>query len=134
MPPNVAAAVAIALEKLPADRFDTAKSFAEALRNPAFTAPVASARTVGAAGPALGRFVLPALMAVSVLTIALAAWGWSRPGRSTPVARHPTTLGASGALDGIMFAIEAALSPDGSSLVFRSPLTGPGQLYVKRRD
>ena len=32
------------------------------------------------------------------------------------------------------FLAAAALSPDGSSLVFRNPLTGPGQLYVKRRD
>jgi serine/threonine-protein kinase len=134
VPPHVAAAVAMALEKLPADRFDSAKVFAEALRNPAFTVPVATARTVGAAGLASRRVALPALMAVSLLTIALVAWGWSRPSRTTSVARYPTTLGASGALDGITFGVEAALSPDGSSLVFRSPLTGPGQLYIKRRD
>jgi serine/threonine-protein kinase len=30
--------------------------------------------------------------------------------------------------------VETALSPDGSSLVFRDPLSGPGQLYVKRRE
>ena len=36
MPPNVAAAVAKALEKLPADRFESAKAFAEALTNPGF--------------------------------------------------------------------------------------------------
>ena len=134
VPPHVAAAVAMALEKLPADRFDSAKAFAEALRNPAFTAPIATTRTVGAAGLASRRVVMPALMAVSLLTIALVAWGWSRPSRTTSVARYATTLGASGALDGITFGVEAALSPDGSSLVFRSPLTGPGQLYIKRRD
>src|SRR4029079_701533 len=38
VPTNVAAAVAQALEKLPADRFDTAAEFAEALRHPHFTA------------------------------------------------------------------------------------------------
>ena len=37
VPPNVAAAVAKALEKLPADRFENAKSFADALANPSFT-------------------------------------------------------------------------------------------------
>jgi len=37
VPPNLAAAVAKALEKLPADRFATAKEFAEALANPANT-------------------------------------------------------------------------------------------------
>ena len=36
VPPNVAAAVAKALEKLPADRFASAKAFDEALRNVAF--------------------------------------------------------------------------------------------------
>ena len=134
VPPHVAAAVATALEKLPADRFDSAKAFSDALHNPAFSSPVASATTVGAAGLASRRRAVPALMGVTLLTIALAAWGWIRPSRPSPVTRHPTTLGAPGALDGITFAVEAALSPDGASLVFRSPLTGPGQLYIKRRD
>jgi Tol biopolymer transport system component len=134
VPPHVAAAVAMALEKLPADRFDSAKAFAEALHNPAFTSPVATAKTVGGAGLASRRVALPALMALTLLTIALAARDWIRPSRPSPVARYPTTLGAPGALDGITFAVEAALSPDGASLVFRKPLTGPGQLYVKRRD
>jgi Tol biopolymer transport system component len=134
VPPHVAAAVATALEKLPADRFDSAKAFAEALHNPAFTSSVATAKSVGAVGLASRRVALLALMAVTLLTIALAAWSWIRPGRTTPVARYPTTLGAPGALDGITFGIEAALSPDGASLVFRSPLAGLGQLYIKRRD
>lgn len=134
VPPHVAAAVARALEKLQADRFDSAKAFAEALHNPAFTWPVATTTTDGAAGLASRRVALPALLAVILLTIALAAWGWIRPSRTTYVARYPTTLGAPGALDGITFGVEAALSPDGASLVFRSPLTGLGQLYVKRRD
>ncbi len=50
VPPNVAAAVATALEKLPADRFESAKAFAEALRNPAFagaTTSAVAARTTG---------------------------------------------------------------------------------------
>jgi serine/threonine-protein kinase len=134
VPPHVGAAVATALEKLPADRFDSAKAFAEALHNPAFSSPVASATDVGATRLVSRRVALPALMAVTMLTGALAIWGWIRPTRTTSVARYPTTLGATGALDGLAFAVEAALSPDGASLVFRDPLTGPGQLYIKRRD
>src|SRR4029453_14982716 len=42
VPPNVAAAVARALEKLAADRFESAKAFSEALGNPAFTAATAA--------------------------------------------------------------------------------------------
>jgi eukaryotic-like serine/threonine-protein kinase len=37
VPENVAAAVAQSLEKLPADRFENAKAFGDALTNPAFT-------------------------------------------------------------------------------------------------
>ncbi len=36
VPPNVAAAVAQAIEKLPADRFESAKAFAQALQDPSF--------------------------------------------------------------------------------------------------
>jgi hypothetical protein len=128
VPPHVAAAVAKALEKLPADRFDSAKAFADALHNPAL------APSVAAVGLPSRRFVVPALTTVMVLTAALAAWGWLRPSRTRAVARYTTTLGASGSLDGITLRVEAALSPDGASLVFRHPLTGPGQLYLKRRD
>ena len=128
VPAHVAAAVAKAVEKLPADRFDSAKAFAEALRTPAL------GRSMATAGLPSRRFVVPALTTLVVLAAVLAAWGWLRPRRTNSVARYPTTLGASGALDGIALRVEAALSPDGASLVFRHPLTGPGQLYLKRRD
>jgi eukaryotic-like serine/threonine-protein kinase len=134
VPPHVEAAVAMALEKVPADRFDSAKAFAAALHDPAFAATGTSVARVRGAGMPSGRRVVSALLAVAVLTAALGAWGWLRPSRSLPVARYPITLGASGALDGLTFGVEVALSPDGSALVFREPLTGPGQLFVKRRD
>ncbi len=135
VPPNVSAAVSTALEKLQADRFESAKAFAEALRNPSFTGRVTAGRSAAVPGVASRRLALPALVAVAALAMALAAWGWSRP-RHAPgsVARYPTTLGAPGVLDGLTFGTEAALSPDGTVLVFRSPLTGRGQLYIKRRD
>ncbi len=132
--PHVASVVAKALEKMQADRFDSAKSFADALRTPSFSWPVATPMAAGAAGLATRRIAVPAVLAVSLLAIALSAWKWVGPTRTASVARYPTTLGAPGALDGITFGVEAALSPDGASLVFRSPLSGPGQLYVKRRD
>ena len=132
VPPHVAAAVGTALEKLPADRFDSAKAFAAALHDPDFTSSGASvaARNVR---PSARRFVVPALATLLVLTTALAAWGVRRPGTAS-VTRYPISLGTSGPLDGINFRIETALSPDGSALVFRNPLSGPGQLYLKRRD
>ena len=49
VPPNVAAALVKALEKLPADRFESAKAFADALASPSFsvtgTSAVATARS-----------------------------------------------------------------------------------------
>jgi serine/threonine-protein kinase len=135
VPPNVAAAVAKALEKLPADRFDSARAFAEALRNPSFVGTAATVRSIGTAASTVPSFRRSAgLVVFGLVASVLAAWGWLRPSRTLPVARYPTALGASGALDGITFGVEVALSPDGASLVFRDPLTGPGQLYIKRRD
>lgn len=130
VPPQVAAAVAKAVEKVPADRFDSAKAFAEAIHAPAF----ATTSSVAIAGPRRRRFVVPALAALMVLTAALGAWGWLRPHHANSVARYLTSLGTPGILDGITLRVETALSPDGASLVFRNPLTGPGQLYIKRRD
>ncbi len=43
VPPNVVAAVAKSLEKLPADRFDSARAFGDALVNPAFRTLAAAA-------------------------------------------------------------------------------------------
>ncbi|HTK48802.1 MAG TPA: protein kinase [Gemmatimonadaceae bacterium] len=134
VPPHVAAAVARAVEKLPADRFENAKAFADALHDPAF-APSRTRRTVvGSSGLPSRRFAVPALAAVVILAAAMATAAWLRPHRAGPVARYVTSLGTTGPLDAITFRVEAALSPDGSSLVFRDPVTGPGRLYVKRRD
>ena len=134
IPPGVEGVVLTALQRQPADRFESAKAFAEALRDPRLTSPVATAKRVGAGSSATRRLVLPAIMVLAVLAIALVAWRWPRPGGTRSVARYPTALDAPGALDGLTLAVEVALSPDGASLVFRSPLTGPGQLYIKRRD
>jgi len=126
VPPNVAAALAKALEKLPADRFDSAEAFAEALLDPTFAAPLALAirRTA----------VTTALAAFGLLASALAAWGWLRSSSPAPVARYAISLTPGDSRDGIVFRMEVALSPDGASIVFRDPPTGPGQLYIKRRD
>jgi serine/threonine-protein kinase len=132
VPPHVAAAVAKVLEKLPADRFESAQAFADALRNPAFASTGTSATSLS---PSRG-FVVPALAATLALTVALAAWGWMRSsGTSTgSVARYTTSLGATGVIDGMALRVETALSPDGAALVYRFPMKGPGQLYLKRRD
>jgi Tol biopolymer transport system component len=139
VPPNVSAAVAEALEKTPADRFENAKAFADALHNPSFTTPIGTSRVEVEKRAPSEQFLRPALIAGALLGVA--ALGFivaSKLGTGTTVptavARFPTTLGAEGVLDGLTFGVDAALSPDGSSLVYRSPLSGPGRLYIKLRD
>jgi len=70
VPQNVTAAVAKSLEKLAADRFDSAKAFADALENPAF----ATATQVGALSPRLRVPVLTTyvLATITILSTALA--------------------------------------------------------------
>ena len=68
VPPNVAAAVAKSLEKLPADRFESAKAFADALANPAFSlGPASSALAVGRATSGRWRMATVALALVAAV-------------------------------------------------------------------
>ena len=90
VPPNVAAAMAKSLEKLPADRFESARAFADALRNPAFTTVRTS--SVGALNrstrwtPALALGLL-----VGAVGGALAARVLWRPASGTRRRSHPRT-------------------------------------------
>jgi eukaryotic-like serine/threonine-protein kinase len=87
VPAHVEAAVSKALEKLPADRFESARQFAEALERPGFThmtAAVTADRDAGARAasrPAAFSASAPlmGLGAVAVVATAAAAVGWMRP-------------------------------------------------------
>jgi Tol biopolymer transport system component len=133
VPPGVAAALAQALEKLPADRFDSARAFADALTNSGFRTA-----TSPAAGPptALPPYRLTALLAVTtVVALALAAWGWLRPEPPRPVARYGLAITRYRSLLA-SDQQQLAIAPDGSWLVYTGPGGGPGetQLWVKQRD
>ncbi len=76
VPPNVAAAVARALDKLPADRFASAQAFADALINPGFVTVVGA----GAAhAPGTSRRAMAGLAALAVILLGTTLWGWLRP-------------------------------------------------------
>src|SRR5207344_3142801 len=83
VPLHVDAAVARALQRLPADRFASAKEFSDALANPAF-ATAATSRGPIAAAPTSTRPMRLAVFAIGVALAAVAAWGWLRP-RPEPV-------------------------------------------------
>ena len=141
VPPNVAAAVARALEKLPADRFESAGAFARALVDPAFTHGVAS----GASSPApalraFGRDVSwrAATAAFAVLSAILVAVIVMRPridSSAAMVMRAEMELvpGVEGdiTLDGV------DVSHDGSTIVYSADPDVPGgrsNIYVRRTE
>ncbi len=115
-PEHVAAALAKALEKLPADRFSSAADFAAALTTPtlATRAVPAMAKPVGSSGW-LGRAAIAAVALV-------VGFGLGRTGRAPVTASEglgrfalqlaPITSLATG------FAIQVAMPPDGSAVAF----------------
>lgn len=78
-PANVAAAIATALHKLPADRFGTAAEFASALENSSYRAPLSVERL---SSQRVGWRGAPAIVAITVTLLAtlglLAAVEWRR--------------------------------------------------------
>jgi len=138
VPPNVAAAVGRALEKLPADRFDSAKAFAEALADPSFTSATVTGGSA-AVPPSRRHAVNPILAATAVLAIALAAWGWLRPKPTAETSRQRVVLWqrALGSLidPGIQWVgSQATIAPDGSSIVYVDSASSASQLFRKLRN
>jgi hypothetical protein len=138
VPHYVAAAVRVALEKLPADRFTSAREFSDALTNPAFVPPHGAPAIVGVGGSRVQRpGMLMAVAGIALVSIVLAVWGWVRPPPPGPVIRYSVALPPLPLAD--VDGPQAMPAPDGSFLVFRGPAdaAGPGtgvMLWMKRRD
>ena len=135
VPPNVAAALAKALEKLPADRFGSAKAFAEALSNPAFTTgAIAGAPPSTSAVTHAPAFRL--MTAVAVVAVVVAAWGWLRPRPEAPLIRYGLAL-PEGAQVSPANPQAPVVASDGSFLVYIGLVPGlpsAQQVWIKRRD
>ena len=140
VPANVAAAVAKSLEKLPADRFESAKAFGEALSNAGFTAASASKMGVGVPGgaPGVSRRRHRVTVVFAGLTLLAAVWGWGRPLPRADVARFNVVLwrtpvsGADRLLNEVI-RNQAAISRDGLSIVFSDSTESGVELWRKRR-
>ncbi len=134
VPPNVVAAVAKSLEKLPADRFETAKAFAEALSNPAF----AGTRTATGAihtGRDDVRWrhiaIATGIAAAALLATTIAAWWRPAPHERAeryefPIAVTDRVLTTGGG------PARFAISRDGTRIVYSSrAASGVDQLFVR---
>ena len=136
VPANVAAAVAKSLEKLPADRFESAKAFAEALGNPAFTVRAGTAVLGGASGGArqwkritMAVTAIATVLALLLIRSTLARRGGPVP--NSPVVRFALTD------DPAVRVVTAwtrpfALSPDGRTIVYTAATdSSDAQLWVR---
>ena len=133
VPPHVAAAVAHALERIPADRFASAREFAEALNNPSFTLSAKSGAGTGKSVSHRERKLLYGAAALAGLFLATTLWGWIRPTPPKPVVRYNLALDSAEAMvPGASWWARLAISPDGSRLAY---IGGPrAQLMIRPRD
>jgi serine/threonine-protein kinase len=129
VPPNVTAAVAKALEKLAADRFASAASFAEALSDPGFRHGGEAAVGV-AAGRGLWHPLQIATTGVALLFGVGFAWALLRPEPPQPVSRLELNLPEGLELTGE--GVDLAVSPDGLSVVFVGSSPGRGTRLWRR--
>jgi serine/threonine-protein kinase len=129
VPPHVAAALARALEKLPADRFATARAFAEALATPGFTygmtVPAGSGQSSGAAR----GWVAWLPWGVAALLALAAGAGWLRREPVPPLVRLDLSMGAIDPNPG-----DIVISPDGSLLAVAGQLNGEQAIHLRRLD
>jgi serine/threonine-protein kinase len=135
VPSHVAAATVKSLEKLAADRFESAAKFAEALTNPECTIPRATAPASAAPSePPAGRWnrVGAGMTAATVLFAILAAWGWMGRARD----RDATILRLRldhGEIVPHPWA-DVIVSPGGSAFAVAGVVGGQRNLHVRRAD
>ncbi|MGH7709955.1 MAG: protein kinase domain-containing protein, partial [Gemmatimonadaceae bacterium] len=122
VPPNVDSAIATALEKLPADRFPSARAFADALANPAFSA--ASTIGVAARTPA-GRGISTRLFAATAAVAMLAIAGLVLSMQRSPASAPPPLIRFEVPLPDSLRVSKVALSPDGTRLLISTSNHGP---------
>ncbi len=139
VPANVAAVVAKSLEKLPADRFATAREFADALRDPNFRTEEPAGVATWAGTPGGSRRALAAVSGLALLFLVAALAGWLRPrpvARPVPVTRVGMELPDSVTLIAPDVAPRLTISRDGALVVFaaRASAASPPQLWLRARD
>ena len=145
--PHVAAAVAQALEKLPADRFVSATEFATALGDESFTyearprttvaTPTVEVTAASVPEPTARAWLRDPRSLVAAVAIVLVAWGWLRPSPS-PEPRVPTRAQVTGLEIDIVAVgggrVSLAISPDGRWIVAVEAEGTTSHLYIRPAD
>ena len=120
VPPNVSLALARALEKLPADRFDSARQFADALHDPAFATTALGTGAVASAGRRDVRVWRS--VALASLLVAAAALAFALRRREAPA--RVVRFSIPGASTVVGATAQPAVSPDGRAVAY-SDAGGP---------
>ncbi len=131
VPEHVDAAITRALERVPADRFESAHQFAEALGDPSFRAPGVRR---GRPKPRQWSKVTTAFGALSVAAIGVAAWALSRPATNGAVQRFSVFLPPGQQVADALIGPPLAISPDGSTLVYVGQDEAGQRLWMRRLD
>ncbi len=122
VPANVAAAVARGVERLPADRFETAAAFVDALKNPSFRYGDAD-REEARFGATRSRWRDPVTIALAAIAVvAIGSGFWARGDDSSKgwVGKYAVALDSSAVLGyrGNSEPARLALTPDGQTVVY----------------
>jgi eukaryotic-like serine/threonine-protein kinase len=121
VPPHVAAAVARSLEKLPADRFESAARFREALADPRFTGNATAGHVDTRRATPLDRLRDPvqvALAALAVVALGGAVWIGTRTNAVSSGRPVQFVLTSVSARPVSTLTWPAAVSPDGRRIVY----------------
>jgi len=130
VPPHVADAVHKALHKLPADRFSSAASFAEALITPGYVTPSHTRAGTTAVPARRTDWRVLSLAGALVVAIGVAVAGWIRSAPVPGVARFVVGIPAA---QSVVNRIGSTLviAPDGSKLVYVGPGESGTQLWLR---
>jgi serine/threonine-protein kinase len=124
IPVSLELAVLKSLTKLPADRFQNARQFADAIGRTDIVAPPVSARP-----PRSSRSISRAGLAVAAAALALAGGWWlGRRGNGT----NETWSSYTQLTDAAGVETSPTLSPDGESFAYASNTRGSWDIYVQR--
>ena len=144
VPPHIASAIAKSIEKLPADRFESAKAFIDALDDHAFAhtpsqpatspqpSPTGASTTAGAtAGDWLAdRRSKLAVGAAALATAAAVFFGLRTAGSANDVPIVRTTVAIE---DKVILFASLAVSDDGTMLAFIAD-ESPDRIYIRQTD